>query len=363
MHGLSKERGHGRTARPRFASDAARWRAVRRRDPAADGHFFYSVATTGVYCRPSCASRPARRGNVAFHRTAAEAARAGFRPCRRCRPDLPSRGAREAALVTEACRTIERAEEAPRLAALAAQAGLSPGHFHRMFKRVAGVTPRAYAAAQRQRRVQEKLRDGSDVTGALYAAGFGSSGRFYEAAPGILGMTPSRYRAGGRGEAIWHAAGRCALGHVLVAATHKGVCAILLGADPGALAAELRSRFPKARLCEPQPGFADWVAAVVRLVDDPAAGLALPLDIRGTLFQRRVWEALGRIPPGETASYTEIARRLGKPRAARAVAAACAANALAVAIPCHRAVAADGGLAGYRWGVARKRRLLERERE
>ncbi len=349
----------------RFSTEAARWEAVRRRDPTADEHFVYSVKTTGVYCRPSCAARSARRENIVFHLTAADAERAGFRPCKRCRPDLPPRAEREAALVAEACRAIESAEEAPQLAELAAQAGVSPYHFHRTFKRVAGVTPKAYAAAYRQRRVQDSLHAGSGVTDAIYAAGFNSSGRFYETAPEMLGMAPSAYRNGGQGEVVWHAVDRCSLGCVLVAATELGVCAIMLGDDPAALVADLKARFPKARLAEPDPGLADWVAAVVRFVDDPARaeGLGLPLDIRGTAFQRRVWEALREIPAGKTASYAEVAARLGSPRAVRAVAGACAANTLAVAIPCHRVVAADGGLAGYRWGVERKRRLLERERQ
>jgi len=348
-----------------FATDAARWDAVRRRDARADGQFLYSVRTTGVYCHPSCAARPARRENVTFHATAADAERAGFRPCRRCRPNEAPRREREAALVARACRAIERAEEPPRLDALAAEAGLSPHHFHRLFRRIAGVTPRGYAAAERQRRVAQGLAGGAAVTETIYAAGFNSSGRFYAAAPGMLGMTPSSYRRGGEGEAIRFAVGRGSLGCVLVAASSRGVCAILLGDDKAALAAELATRFPKATLAKAEPGFADTVAAVVRFVDDPArsGGLDLPLDIRGTAFQRRVWEALRRIPAGATASYGEVARRLGAPRAVRAVAGACAANALAVAVPCHRVVAADGGLAGYRWGIERKRRLLERERK
>ena len=348
-----------------FASEAARWDALRRRDPAADGHFLYSVATTGVYCHPSCAARPARPENVAFFATRAEAERAGFRPCKRCCPDQPPRAAREAALAAAACRQIEAAEEAPSLAALADAAGCSPHHFHRLFRRVVGVTPKAYADAHRQRRVQDDLGAGSGVTEAIYAAGFNSSGRFYEAADGMLGMAPSRYRAGGAGEAVSYAVGRCSLGCVLVAAAGRGVCAILLGDDPAALVADLRARFPRATLGPAEADFAGVVAAVVRLVDDPAAagGPPLPLDIRGTAFQRRVWETLRQIQPGETASYAEVAARIGAPRAVRAVAAACGANKLAVAVPCHRVVAANGGLAGYRWGVARKRALLERERQ
>ncbi len=346
-----------------FLDDESRLAAVRRRDPAADGAFLYSVATTGVYCRPSCAARPALRENIGFHATRVDAERAGFRPCKRCRPDLPPRAEREAALVAAACRTIEAAEEAPTLATLAEAAGISPHHFHRMFHRIAGVTPKAYAAAHRQARVQAGLAAGVPVTEAIYEAGFNSSGRFYEAADAMLGMTATRYRQGGAGETIRHATGRCALGHVLVAATERGICAILLGDDPAALRDDLHDRFPQAALTEADAGFAGWVGQVVALVDDPGhTALSLPLDIRGTAFQRRVWEVLRAIPPGHTLSYAEVAARLGQPAAVRAVAGACAANRLAVAVPCHRVVASTGALAGYRWGVARKRALLERER-
>lgn len=348
-----------------FAAEAEKWAAVRRRDPAADGHFFFAVKTTGVYCRPSCAARPARRENVTFYDTRAAAERAGFRPCKRCRPDAPPRPEREAALVAAACRAIESAAETPRLSELAAQAGVSPYHFHRLFKRVTGVTPKSYAAAHRHSRVRDHLGSASDVTEAIYAAGFNSSGRFYETAPQILGMKPSVYRNGGPGEAVWHAAGRCSLGCVLVAATARGLCAILMGDNANELLADLKKRFPHATLTKPPAGFADSVEKVVRLIDNPGRTpeLGLPLDVRGTAFQRRVWEELRRIPAGKTATYSEIAGRVGSPRAVRAVASACAANTLAVAIPCHRVVAARGGLAGYRWGVERKRRLLASERE
>ena len=348
----------------RFPDDDAKLAAVRRRDAAADGAFFYSVITTGVYCYPSCAARPALRGNMAFHATREDAGRAGFRPCKRCRPDLPPRAEREAALVAAACRTIEGSEEELPLAALAAGAGTSPHHFHRMFHRIAGVTPKAYAGARRQAKLQAGLAAGAGVTEAIYDAGFNSSGRFYEAADGLLGMTASRYRAGGAGETIRHAFGRCSLGLVLVAATGRGVCAILLGDDEAALAADLRARFPRAALDAAEPGFAGWVAQVVAMVEHPGGSdaFALPLDIRGTAFQRRVWEVLRAIPAGGTMSYAAVASRLGAPAAVRAVAGACAANALAVAVPCHRVVASTGALAGYRWGVERKRALLEKER-
>jgi AraC family transcriptional regulator, regulatory protein of adaptative response / methylated-DNA-[protein]-cysteine methyltransferase len=348
----------------RFATDTARWEAVCRRNRSADGHFFYSVSTTGVYCRPSCGARLARLEHVAFHPTPADAEKAGFRACRRCLPDLPPRSEREAEMITRACRSIESAEEMPALAELAAEAGVSSHHFHRMFKRITGVTPKSYAAAHRQSRVQASLGSGAQVTEAIYAAGFNSSARFYEAAPKLLGMAPSAYRKGGEGEALWYAQGQCSLGRVLVAATERGVCAILLGDDSAALVADLKTRFPKATLEEAKPVFTEWVHTVVRFIDDPAGidGLGLPLDIRGTSFQRRVWEILRTVPAGQTVSYSKLAELMGNPRAVRAVAGACAANALAVAIPCHRATAANGELAGYRWGVERKRQLLERER-
>ena len=279
-----------------------------------------------------------------------------------CSSDLEaSRADRERSLAAQACRAIERAEQPPKLAELATLCGLSPYHFHRLFKRITGVTPRAYAAAHRQGAVQRELTSGSSVTEAMYAAGFGSSGRFYEASEAMLGMRPSAYRSGGGGESVWYATGRCSLGRVLVAATARGVCAISLGDSGEALATELRERFPKARFVKAPKGFEASLRSVLRFLDLPSGALELPLDIRGTAFQRRVWEALRRIPAGKTASYTELAGKIGKPSAVRAVASACAANPLAVAIPCHRAVRGNGALAGYRWGIERKRKLLARE--
>ena len=265
-------------------------------------------------------------------------------------------------MVAGACRSMESAETTPTLTELAQQAGVSAHHFHRLFKRVTGVTPKAYALAQRQTRVQEQLRVGGPITAAMFNAGFNSSGRFYESAPGMLGMTPRRWQAGGDGEVIWAAIAECTLGRVLVAGTARGVCAIALGDEDVQLMTELAARFPKAKVLAPEPSFSEWVAQVVHFVDNPTRGFSLPLDIRGTAFQRRVWEALREIPAGQTASYSELAGRLGQPRAVRAVAGACAANALAVAIPCHRVIAADGKLTGYRWGIARKQQLLDNER-
>ena len=346
-----------------FASAEERWDAVVRRDGAADGAFYYSVRTTGVYCRPSCASRRARRENVAFHGTCEDAERAGFRPCKRCRPNEAGLAEQHAAAVAKACRMMESADEVPGLDALAAAAGMSRFHFHRVFRAVTGVTPKAYADARRSQRVREELARSGTVTEAIYGAGFNSSGRFYEKSAEILGMTPTDFRAGGRHAEIRFASGVCSLGTVLVAATEKGVCAILLGDDAATLVRDLEERFPRATFVSGDGDFERTVARVVSFVEAPRMGLDLPLDVRGTVFQQRVWQALRGIPAGSRASYREIAERIGAPKAVRAVAQACAANRLAVAIPCHRVVRNDGALAGYRWGVARKRALLEREAE
>lgn len=343
-----------------FLDAAHCWQAVQTRDRAADGRFVYAVRSTGVYCKPSCPSRPARRENVSFHADPAAARAAGYRACKRCKPDGEQADGARAGIV-RACRAIEAAEELPDLASLAALAGLSRFHFHRQFKAATGVTPKAYAAAHRSQRVRAALQAGAPVTDAFYAAGYNSNARFYHDAPAILGMTPSAYRAGGPQEEIRFAIGECSLGAILVAATDKGLCAILLGDDPEALARDLQDRFPRASLRGDDPAFAQTVAIVVGFIEAPRIGLDLPLDIRGTAFQQRVWQALRAIPPGATASYADIAARIGLPRAVRAVAQACGANALAVAIPCHRVVKRDGALSGYRWGVQRKQALLERE--
>jgi AraC family transcriptional regulator of adaptative response/methylated-DNA-[protein]-cysteine methyltransferase len=339
-----------------------RWAAVVARDSAADGRFYYSVASTGVYCRPSCAARRPRPENVRFHASREDAERSGFRPCKRCKPDRPSLYQEWAAKVARACRIIERSENLPSLHDLSRRAAISPYHFHRVFKRVTGLTPRGYAAAHREARVRDQLGRGSNVTAAIFDAGFSSTGRFYEKSNEILGMTPARYRSGGGGSEIRFAVGECSLGAILVAQSERGVCAILLGDDPGKLAQALQDRFPRARLLGGDAAFERLVARVVGFVEAPGIGLDLPLDVRGTAFQQRVWRALREIPVGETVSYTELARRLGEPKSVRAVAQACGANALAVAIPCHRVVRNDGGLSGYRWGVERKRALIERER-
>ena len=344
-----------------YTNDEARWDAVRQRDSKADGQFYYSVRSTGVYCRPSCAARPALRANVAFHASCADAEAAGFRPCLRCKPGQPPLAERQAAIVAQSCRQIEASDAMPDLDTLAQAAGMSRFHFHRVFKAHTGITPKAYAAARRGERVKAGLALPGTVTDTLYAAGFNSSGRFYAATPGLLGMTPGAFRAGGSGAVIRFAIAACSLGALLVASTDKGVCAILLGDDADMLLRDLQDRFPQADLRGAEPDYEQTVAKVIGMVEAPALGLDLPLDVRGTAFQQRVWQALREIPAGSTVSYAELARRIGLPTGARAVAGACAANALAVAIPCHRVVRNDGALSGYRWGVERKQQLLDRE--
>jgi AraC family transcriptional regulator of adaptative response/methylated-DNA-[protein]-cysteine methyltransferase len=339
----------------------ARWAALETRDRAADGTFVYAVRTTGIYCRPSCAARRPRAENVAFYPTCEAAERAGFRPCLRCRPNGPSQQEKDTQAVVAACRLIEEAESLPTLADLAKAVGLSPYHFHRVFKAVTGLTPKAYAAAYRAKTLRETLPAADTVTAAIYEAGFNSSGRFYATVPGVLGMAPTRYRRGGSRTRIHFAVGECSLGSIIIGATGKGICAILLGNDPDTLTRDVQDRFPHADLVGGDADFERIVAAVVGLVEQPEVGLNLPLDIRGTAFQQRVWQALREIGVGRTATYAEIAARIGQPKAVRVVAQACAANPLAVAIPCHRVVRTDGDLSGYRWGVERKRELLKRE--
>lgn len=345
----------------RFGRDEDKWAAVVHRDVRADSVFYYSVRTTGVYCRPSCAARLARRENVRFHATRQDAEAAGFRPCKRCRPTEPPLAARRAEAIAKACRLIEEAEEAPDFDVVAAAVGMSRFHFQRVFRTITGLTPKAYAQAHRANRVREQLKRSATVTDAIYEAGFNSNGRFYATSDRMLGMKPTEFRKGGSNTEIRFAIGETTLGPVLVAASDKGVCAILFGDKPKALVEDLQGRFPTAQLVGGDRPFEKWVAKVVGFVEAPRLGLDLPLDLRGTVFQRRVWKALQEIPIGSTASYSEVAKKVGAPRSARAVAQACAANRLAVAIPCHRVVRNDGGLSGYRWGVERKRTLLERE--
>jgi AraC family transcriptional regulator, regulatory protein of adaptative response / methylated-DNA-[protein]-cysteine methyltransferase len=342
-------------------ADDPRWARIVARDKTADGCFWYSVATTGIYCRPSCPSRTANPRNVQLHDTLAAAKATGFRPCKRCNPDGISIEGENTAIIAQACRLIEESEEEPSLNDLAEAVGRSPSYFHRMFRAITGLTPKDYAVAHRAAKVRQGLDSGNSVTEAMYDAGFNSSGRFYEKSTGLLGMTPTQYRAGGANEEIRFAVGDTSLGAILVASSKRGVASILLGTDPDTLVRNLQDRFPKARLIGADGDYEALVATVVGFVEAPNLGLDLPLDVRGTAFQQRVWQALQEIPVGQTLSYAEVARRIGSPKAVRAVAGACAANNLAVAIPCHRVVRNDGSLSGYAWGVERKRVLLDRE--
>ena len=346
-----------------FASDDARWAAICARDVAAEGRFWFAVATTGVYCRPTCRSRAPRRENVRFFDTPAAAEAAGFRPCKRCQPDqaTPAMATEHAAAVERACALIRNADDAPTLAALAAAVDMSPYHFQRIFKAHTGVSPKQYAITVRRQRAAATLQAPGNVTTAIYDAGYNSGGHFYTESAAAIGMTPTAYRRGAVGETIRFGVAACYLGWVLAAATSRGLCAIDLGDDPAALETGLRARFPRAHLTH-DPEFGGWVQQVVDFLDAPVRGLSLPLDIQGTAFQRRVWAALREIPAGSTLSYTEVAERIGAPAAVRAVAGACAANKLAVAIPCHRVVRQNGDLSGYRWGIERKQRLLAREK-
>lgn len=338
-----------------------RWAAVVARDPRADGQFVYAVKTTGIFCRPSSLARLPKPQNVEFFDTAEQAQAAGYRPSKRAAKDQTEVAAQHATAVAAACRQIETAEQLPALSELAETAGLSSFHFHRVFKTVTGLTPKGYATAHRSRKVRQHLIDGSSVTDALYDSGFNSNSRFYESADQLLGMKPGDYRAEGQNNDIRFAVGQCSLGAILVAQSARGVCAILLGDDPHQLVCDLQDKFRRANLIGADHEFEQLIAKVVGFIEAPALGLDLPLDVRGTAFQERVWQALREIPVGTTASYADVARLIGAPKAVRAVAQACGANSLAVAIPCHRVVRSDGNLSGYRWGVERKRQLLERE--
>ncbi|CAN5394373.1 bifunctional DNA-binding transcriptional regulator/O6-methylguanine-DNA methyltransferase Ada [soil metagenome] len=338
-----------------------RWQAIVERKKEFDGHFVYSVKTTGVYCRPSCGARLANYENVRFHEGCEAAELAGFRPCKRCKPEQASLLEEQVKIVAEICRLIERSESKLRLEELAAAAGLSTYHFHRVFKSTTGLTPQAYATAHRAKRIRQELQTNKSVTEAIFEAGYNSSGRFYEEADAVLGMTPSKFKNGGENIEIYFAIGECYLGSILVAQSKKGVCAVLIGDQPEELLHDLQDRFPRANLKGGDENFDQVIQQVITYIEEPSCGLSLPLDIQGTTFQQRVWQALQQIPLGETRNYTDIGEKIGTPKAVRAVASACAANALAVIIPCHRVVRSDGSLSGYRWGVERKKALLERE--
>jgi len=343
--------------------DDARWAIVARRTASPEPSFVYAVKTTGVYCRPSCPSRLAKRDNVVFFAAPEEAERAGFRACLRCRPKETSYESREAELVAVACRSIEMAEEPSSLESLAAAAKLSPFHFHRLFKKLTGTTPKAYAKALRTDAMRANLAKRENrVTEAIYDSGFGSASRFYATSKEVLGMTPKAFRSGGKGAMIRYAATNSSLGIMLVAESEKGICFIAIDDDAEPLIEDLAKRFPKAEIQEGDAAFKKRIVSIVAQLETPEKGFDLPLDIQGTAFQHRVWAALRAIPAGETATYSEIARKIGAPKAFRAVAQACAVNKLAIVIPCHRVLRSTGELSGYRWGVARKQALLDREK-
>ncbi len=348
---------------PAFTDDDARWAAVLARDPAAEGAFVYAVKTTGIYCGPTSSARLPKRENVEFFTSPAAAEGAGYRASRRSSVDHTSAALQRTDMVAKACKLIDESEVQPNLEEMATQAGLSTFHFHRVFKAETGLTPKAYASASRARRLRGELGEAATITDAIYGAGFNSNSRFYEASENLLGMSPKDYRDGGHNAEIRFAVGQCSLGAILVAQSQRGICAILLGEDPDELVQDLQDQFKKAKLIGGDSSFEQLIAQVVGFIEQPALGLNLPLDIRGTAFQERVWQALREIPPGVTVSYAQVAERIGSPKAVRAVAQACGANHLAVAIPCHRVVRRDGDISGYRWGVERKRELLSRESE
>jgi AraC family transcriptional regulator of adaptative response/methylated-DNA-[protein]-cysteine methyltransferase len=343
-----------------YASDEARYRAFTTRDARAEGHFIVAVKTTGVYCRPGCPARPPKRENAAFFDDAAAARRAGYRACLRCRPDQPPQTARIAKLITEACRKLEREDDPPSVASLARDAGFSEGRFHKLFKQATGLSPKQYALAKRVEKFRERLKSGETVTAALYDSGFNSSSRAYEASR-RLGTRPRDVKTDGAALTLKAAVAKCALGFVGIAMSERGLCALAFGDSAKAAREAVQSRFPKARLVDGEAELAGALKRVVALVEEPAGALDLPLDIRGTAFQERVWQALRRIPAGKTRSYAEIAASIGQPTAMRAVAQACGANKIAVAIPCHRVVASDGSLGGYHFGAKRKKALLAKE--
>jgi AraC family transcriptional regulator of adaptative response/methylated-DNA-[protein]-cysteine methyltransferase len=342
------------------------WRAVEARDARADGAFVFAVSSTGIYCRPGCAARRPKRENVRFFDAPALAEQAGFRACLRCRPKAAQPDP-QVARARRACRLIDTAledgaERLPTLEELAAKVGGSPHHLQRVFKRVVGVSPAQYADARRLARLKRSLKQGEEVTHALYDAGYGASSRLYERAPGQLGMTPATYARGGRGARIAWAAADSPLGRLLVAATEKGVCFLCLGDDEAELADALRREFPDAELVRDDAVLAQWLRRALAYLEGRAPHLDLPLDVRATAFQWQVWRALAAIPRGETRTYGAIAADLGRPAAARAVGRACGLNPVALVVPCHRAVGGDGTLTGYRWGIERKRRLLDLEK-
>jgi AraC family transcriptional regulator, regulatory protein of adaptative response / methylated-DNA-[protein]-cysteine methyltransferase len=346
---------------PVETAEDPRWKSVVNRERNADGDFFYAVITTGVFCRPACAARLARFENVRFFDSASAAEAAGFRPCKRCRPTDASLSDRQNEIIVKVCRTIEQSPSLPSLAELSAIAGMSPHHFHRLFKSLTGVTPKKYAEAFRAGQMRVNLAQASNITDAIYASGYGSSSRFYERADETLGMTARAFKSGAPGLSISYAIAPCSLGLALVAQTRKGVCAIFLGDNETELTNDLQSRFHKAKLTRDSEEMRAALVEIVALIEQPSRPCKLPLDIMGTAFQQRVWDALRKIPAGSTMTYSKLASAIGSPSSTRAVASACGANPIAVAVPCHRVMGTDGKLHGYRWGLERKLELRKRE--
>jgi len=345
-----------------MTEDRARWTAVVARDRQADGEFVYAVRSTGIYCRPSCPSRKPTRSRVEFFATPSDAEREGFRACKRCHPKDAASVDPWTEKIQRACVYLANVEGQPSLTTLARRVGGSPYHLQRNFKRIVGVTPREFADASRLKKIKRRLRDGADVTSAVLDAGYGSSSRFYERAGQRLGMSPSRYRNGGAQTSISYTIAASALGKLLVAATDRGVCAISLGRSERDLEVALKDEYPAATISRDRGRLAKWTSQVLDHLNGRQPRLDLPLDVRATAFQWQVWTALTEIPRGETRSYRDVAAAIGRPGAVRAVARACATNPVALAIPCHRVVPVAGGVGGYRWGVERKKKLLDQER-
>jgi AraC family transcriptional regulator, regulatory protein of adaptative response / methylated-DNA-[protein]-cysteine methyltransferase len=359
----------------RHSGQEARWKAVQNRDKGADGSFVYAVRSTGVYCKPSCPSRRPRRDYVDFFLLPARAEQKGFRACKRCKPQFARVQDARTEAVARVCREIDRqlqsgdgpANDGRRsdfrltLAALGSGAGMSEHQLERAFGRVMGISPRQYADAQRMKFLKSRLKKGDDVTTALYEAGFGSSSRLYERAPGHLGMTPAAYRQGGAGMEIRYTIVNSPLGRLLVGATERGISALYLGKEDAPLESALRKEYPRAEIRHDRNGMQNWVGRILEHLRGQEPNLDLPTDVQATAFQRRVWEELRKIPYGTTKTYSQVARAIGRPTAIRAVARACATNPVSVVVPCHRVVREDGNLAGYRWGLERKRELIEHE--
>ena len=337
------------------------WTQFQARDTDADGRFVVAVTSTGIYCKPSCPARRPKRENVRFYPVPEAAAHAGYRACKRCRPDRAEAADPRMAAVRKAARAIDAADSIPTLPMLGRAVGMSPHHLQRLFTEIVGVSPRAYGEAKRVARLKDDLKKGEPVAQAMYGAGYGSASRLYEKAQAELGMTPAKYRKGGVGEEVRFAIRKSPLDLLLVAATGRGVCMIALGDDEGALSRALQAEFPGALLSRDESGLGAFVEPIVRHLSGKLPHLSLPLDVRATAFQRRVWQELQRIPAGSTASYKDVAARIGNPKAVRAVANACAANPVPLIVPCHRVVRDDGRVGGYRWGAKRKEALLARE--